>query len=577
MFKKLFNLSDNGAVSLKRAIIACVLTDLAMMLPFIIIIQSVIQILTPLTGGGAVNTTALWLLFGGGLLAAAAYWFASRNEYDKCYLAAYQEAENTRVEVAERMRKLPMSFFSRKDLAELSTNIMGDCAVIEHTISHVLPMVLGHIISITLVCLMMALYDWRMALAVYCTLPIAALVIILSRKMQARFSEKLISAKLEAATQVQEYLEGIKVIKAFGLEGSKYTRLENAFRQFRNKSIQFEAIAGLFIASASIILQMGLGVVIYAGVYMLTGGTLAVVQFIAFIIIAIRIYSPLIVIMQLLGELFHMMISTRRMRELSKEPIMGGDCHTVPDGDGIRMEDITFAYNDENVIDKVSIDIPQSSVVALVGPSGSGKSTLTRLIARFWDVNSGSLYLGGRNVKRMQPETIMNHISFVFQDVVLFNDTVYNNIKIGNPNATPDEVKAAAAAARCHGFITELPQGYETIIGENGCTLSGGERQRISIARAILKKAPMVLLDEATASLDPENEAEVQHALSALIKGKTVIVIAHRLRTITGVDKIFVMDAGRVSECGTHEELLEAGGLYARLYRTQQQSAGWTF
>jgi ATP-binding cassette subfamily B protein len=322
-------------------------------------------------------------------------------------------------------------------------------------------------------------------------------------------------------------------------------------------------------------------------VFLLTGGSLGVIPFLTFILISAKIYSPLIVIFTLLPEFFYFLISTKRMQQLRREPLMEGDEKAVIDNYHIELKNVSFAYHEgEAVIKNISLSVPQGGVTALVGPSGSGKSTLARLIARFWDVSNpcsggqrsgeGEILIGGKNISGIDPETLLRYISFVFQDVVLFNDTVKNNIRIGREGASDDEVYAAAKAARCDEFIRELPEGYDTVIGENGSTLSGGERQRISIARSLLKNAPIVLLDEATASLDPENETLIQEALSELVKDKTVIVIAHRLRTILGADRIVVLDKGRIVEQGSGEELIARGGLFARLYTIQQESLGWT-
>ena len=376
---------------------------------------------------------------------------------------------------------------------------------------------------------------------------------------------------------MQEYLEGIKVVKAFGLSGEKSRALAGSLRKMMWEAIKFEGIAGTFITAAMMILQVGIGLVVLAGVTLLADGTLAVIPFLTFILIGARIYSPLIVMLTLLPEYFYMLVSTRRMRELRRIPPMSGDEGAILENCDIELENVSFAYNDnEDVVKNISLFIPQNSVTALVGPSGSGKTTVSRLIARFWDVRAGEIRIGGRDIREIDPERLMSYMSFVFQDVVLFNNTVANNIRIGKSGASDGEVRAAAIKARCDEFICALPDGYDTVIGENGSTLSGGERQRISIARALLKDAPVVLLDEATASLDPENESSIQAAISELVRGRTVIVIAHRLRTVMGANKIAVLEDGRLVEEGGGDELIKRGGLFARLYSIQQESLGWT-
>jgi ATP-binding cassette subfamily B protein len=578
--KKILGLSDEGHRNFKRAVRAVIVSNFCLFLPFIVIIQSIIILLRPLIDGGsgtAPDSGRLWLLLALGVAAAILYFLAYRREYRKTYTTAYSESEKIRLEVAERIRRLPLSFFNNKDLSELTTNMMADCTAIEHVMSHVAPILFGGIITDVFVCALLALYDWRMALALFAALPLALGLILGSRKLQALWGERHIEAKLAVSGQVQEYLEGIKVVKAFGLSGEKSKALERSLRNMMKEAIRFEGFTGTFVVLSMMILQVGLGLVVLIGVFLLTGGSLGLIPFLTFILISAKIYSPLIVILTLLPEFFYMLLSTKRMRQVRREPVMEGDEKAVIDNCHIELRNVSFAYHEgEEVIKNISLSIPQGGVTALVGPSGSGKSTLSRLIARFWDVREGEILIGGKNIAGVDPETLMRYISFVFQDVVLFNDTVKNNIRIGREGASDEDVYAAAKMARCDEFIRELPGGYDTVIGENGSTLSGGERQRISIARALLKDAPIVLLDEATASLDPENETLIQEAVSELVKNRTVVVIAHRLRTVLGADKIAVLDQGRLVEEGTGEELLAKAGLFARLYRIQQESLGWT-
>ena len=537
MLKNKLNLSDKGARDFNRAILACTAANVVLFFPYAIIMQVMQVIVAPLTSGTPLDTGRLWMLFGFGVAAAVLYFFVYGNEYDKTYTTAYEESTNIRVEVAEHMRRLPLSFFNRKDLSELTTNIMGDCATIEQMMSHAIPQIAANILSISIVSVMLALYDWRMTVALLFVLPISAGVIFLSRSIQRKFGERHVAAKLNVSRQIQEYLDGIKVVKAFGLSGEKSAALKAALKQMMREAITFEAIAGSFVTLSSIILQVGIGVVILVGVNLLTAGSLDTVKFLTFTMISARIYAPILTVFTMLAEVMYFFTSTKRMQQLRSEPAMEGDPETVFPDCGIELKNVSFAYSREEVIKDMSITLPQNAVTALVGPSGSGKSTISRLIARFWDVTRGEILIGGKNIRKADPETLMKSMSFVFQDVVLFNDTIMNNIRIGKQGATDEEARAAARVARCDGFIEKMAQGYETLIGENGCTLSGGERQRISIARAILKNAPIVLLDEATASIDPENEVLIQEAISELVKGRTVIVIAHRLKTVAGADK----------------------------------------
>lgn len=578
--KDFLMLTDKGYSDLKKAIGACTLSNLALMLPFIITIQIFAQLLKPLTGG-TMNTSALWMLWTGGLAAAAVVFLASKNEYKKTYVTSYLEAENSRLGVVEQIRRLPMSFFNTRDLSELTTNIMADCATTEHVLSHIIPQLFANAISILLICILTALYDWRMALSMFCTVPISAGIVLGSKKLQNRLSEKQVEAKLNASGQIQEYLEGIKVIKACGLGGAKFSSLNRALLLLKKMAIRMEVVTGIFITGVQMVLQAGVGITVFTGTYLLTKGKIEFIPLLMFFVIVVKIYGPLIVELTLLPELFYHRTSAKRMRTLMNASMMEGDFKQQLKDWSIRFDNVSFGYNSQGqeegtVLKNLSFQIPANAITALVGPSGCGKSTVSKLIARFWDVNSGCIKIGGIDIKALEPEHLMGYMSFVFQDVILFNDTIYSNILIGNRNASEEEVLKAAKAACCEEFVSKLPEGYNTMLGENGYTLSGGERQRISIARALLKNSPIVLLDEATASLDPENEVLIQQAISKLIQGKTVIVIAHRLRTVESADKIIVLEDGKLAEEGDHAGLMQKKGLYERLYRMQQDSLGWS-
>lgn len=575
MLKKTLNLTDQGNQNLNIAVLACIIENLTLFLPFIILLQVITTVISPMVNGQPLETTRLWILFALGLLAAAIFFVAYRWEYRHTYFSAYNESMATRIEVAEHMRKLPLSFFNQRNLSDLTTNLMANCSTIEQVMSHVVPQMLGYSASCLIACLMMALYDWRMALAIFCVLPLSIIIIFIGKKMEERFSRQHVNAKLAVSDQVQEYLEGIKVIKAFGLSGEKFKHLETALRNMMHASIRFELLAGLFVTGATILLQAGIGLVVLVGVTLVLNGTLDILAFLGFLLVSVRIYSPIIAIMTLLPEFFYLLISVENMQLLRQTPLMEGKTDVQIQSFDITLKEVSFAYNQNEVIKTINLSIPQHKVTALVGPSGSGKSTISRLIARFWDVKSGVITIGGHNIRDIDPDTLMHHMSFVFQDVILFNDTIFNNIRIGKQDASEEEIYEAARRARCEEFIQRLPQGYDNVLSENGSTLSGGERQRISIARALLKDAPIILLDEATASLDPENEVFIQEAISELVHQRTVIVIAHRLRTVANADQIIVLDQGQLIEQGNFEALMNQKGLFHRLYTLQQESSGW--
>ena len=578
--QKAMMLTDKGYADLKQAIFACTLTNVSMVLPVSVLLQFIMELIKPLSGG-EVSWQKMWLLFGAGVIALILVFLCHKNDYRKTYVNSYMQGEAARVSIAEHIRKLPMSVFNSKDLTDLTTNIMGDVANSEHVLSHLVPELFANGISITLICAVLALYDWRMALAVFISVPVAFCIVVGSRKLQERLSRKHVAAKLEAAGRVQEYIEGIKVIRACNMDGERFAVLERSLREMMRLAMKMEVGTGVFVTGAQTLLQAGIGLTVLVGTTLLTGGQIAFIPLLIFLLIVVQIYAPVLILLTLLPELFYFQIAIKRMRDLLALKPMTGDAEKALTNFDIVCEKVNFSYNKDNkdgeqTIKDVSIAIPTGSLTALVGPSGSGKSTVSRLIARFWDVDGGRITIGGVDVKTMDPEHLMSYMSFVFQDVALFNDTILGNIRIGNMNATEEQIIAAAKAARCDSFVDKLPEGYHTMLGENGATLSGGERQRISIARALLKDAPIVLLDEATASLDPENEAFIQEAISTLVENKTVLVIAHRLRTIAGADNIIVLDKGQVVEQGSHDSLLAQDGLYRRLYTIQEESLGWS-
>lgn len=575
MFKNTLNLTSEGNKNLTYAIIICTLENLTLFLPFVVLLQMIVTLIMPLVTQTPLDTNHLWMLFAFGILSALLFFIVYRIEYRKTYTAAYNESMATRVEVAERMRKLPLSFFNQRNLADLTTNLMSNCFTIEHVMSHVVPQMIGYTLSSTIACIMLAVYDWRMALAIFCVLPLAAFIVFVGKKLEEGLSQQHIKAKLAVSDQVQEYLEGIKVIKVFGLSEQKFRHLDSSLKNMMKAAIKFEFLAGMFVTGSTILLQTGIGIVILVGVTLVSNGTLNIFAFLTFILVSTRIYAPIIALMTLLPEFFHFLQSLKSMQKLRRTEPMNGRTDIDLTNFDISLNDVTFAYNQVDVIKHATITIPANKVTAFVGPSGSGKTTLSRLIGRFWDVKSGSIIIGNQTIRDIDPDKLMSYMSFVFQDVILFNDTIFNNIRVGNENATAEQVYDAARKARCDEFIMRLPQGYDTVLSENGGTLSGGERQRISIARALLKNAPIILLDEATASLDPQNEVLIQQAISELIYNRTVIVIAHRLRTIANADQIIVLDHGHIVEQGNFDSLMAQSGLFYKLYTIQQQNQGW--
>jgi ATP-binding cassette subfamily B protein len=453
--------------------------------------------------------------------------------------------------------------------------IMGDFTQIEHSLSHILPQLFGALILPIVALIGLAFLDWRMAAAMFIALPVAVLIVLASSGVQRSLGSRHIRAKINAASRLQEYLNGIRVIKAYNLSGSRFVRLEKAFRELMRESIRLEGLLGPVFLLAVASVRAGLTVLVLVGVYLLLGGTLDILTFVIFLVIGARVFDPLTTALISFPEFRYHALAGERILTLQREPVMQGSGRP-PEEHDIEFASVTFGYGSGAVLHDVSLRMPEGSLTALVGPSGSGKSTVLKLVARFYDPQSGRVFFGGDDVRGMDPEALLTKISMVFQDVYLFKDTIGNNIRFGREGATQAEVEDAARKACCHEFIMKLPLGYDTPVGEGGTTLSGGEKQRISIARAILKDAPVVLLDEATAFLDPENEVDVQKAISALVAGRTVVMIAHRLKTVRRADNIIVLDGGRVVEQGKHDDLLARGGLYSRLWTLQQEAQGWS-
>ena len=548
---KRFALTEKGASDMLKAIAATTLSNIALMTP--------VWLLFAFTGdylnGTAAGRWATYLLFAAAcliLIFVPNYW-----QYNATFFATYLESGKRRVSLAEKLRKLPLSFFGKKDLADLTNTIMADAETLEHASSHQIPQFYGSLISTVLICVGLFFYKWQMALAAVWPIPVAIFIVAASRRVQAHFIRRQSESKVRLNDAVQEFIEVSRDLKSCNAEDAYLKELDDRIDDVEKKAIGAELGQAAFIVSAQLILKIGIGTVAVVGSALLMQGKLNVMEFFSFLLVASRLYEPMSGNLINLGMLNLLTVPVERMNEIANHPAQTGTTQFHPAGYDIRFENVGFSYDEEKTVLKdVSFTAKQGEVTALVGPSGGGKTTVSRLAARFWDVTRGRITVGGQDISQIDPETLLGVYSIVFQDVTLFNNSILENIRVGRKDATDAEVLAAARLANCDEFALKLPQGYATVIGENGGELSGGERQRISIARAFLKDAPIILLDEASASLDVENETVIQEALSRLIRDKTVIVIAHRMRTVSGADRIVVLSGGTVAEEGAPKDLL---------------------
>lgn len=568
---KKYALSRQGAKDLIVATISCVVHNLMLMLPV-----SLLYFLVSDLYEGGVPQSHLWIYIVGMIAGVLLILFSYRWVYGATYYATYKESSVRRISLAEKLRKLPLSFFGKKDLSDLTTTIMADCTTLEQSFSHWVPEFFGAMISTVLVAICLFVFDWRMALAVLWVLPVSLAIVAFSGKVQNYFTRKQTEAKLAVADGIQEALETMRDLKSNNAEGKYLDVLDKKIDKMEGRMIKSELGAAMFVVPASMILKLGMGTVALVGGILLAEDTLTVLSFFMFLLVASRLYDPLESSLQNLAAIISTRIPIERMNSIENYPVQPGTDELKTKDYDIVFENVSFSYNTgEQVLNNVSFTAKQGEVTALIGPSGGGKSTAAKLAARFWDADSGKITIGGQDVRNVDPEKLLSAYSIVFQDVTLFNNTVMENIRIGRQGATDAEVLAAAKEAQCDEFVEKLPEGYQTMIGENGSMLSGGERQRISIARALLKDSPVILLDEATASLDAENETQIQKAISRLVKGKTVLIIAHRMRTVEGADKLVLLQEGKVAEQGTPQELLAKGGLYTKMCKLQQQSGNW--
>ena len=564
--KEKYSLSDAEAMLIKKGILFNALSNISKMLPVGICAYVLSQMYSIITNKNHSAELPIIMCLGVSAIVILLMILLSYVEYTKTFIDIYQESANRRVSISEFLRKLPLAFFAKKDISDLTTIVMTDTSGIEHALAHVIPQCYGTLLSTIVIFLLMLIFNFKMAMSLFWVIPIAFAVVLLSRKLQKSYSEKFKSEKLASSDQIQTTLEMIKEIKSFSLEEKQKTSIKIQLDAFEKKQRESELFSATILASAQMILKLGIATVILVGAYLLLHGEIDLFTYIIFLFSACLIYDPIHALMNSLTEIFSTDVLVKRIDDIKKEHINIETFHTKTNDMSISFDNVTFGYEDEDVLKNATFTVKSGSKTALVGSSGSGKSTVLKLAAGFYKASSGNVFLDGTDISKVDDESLLQYYSIVFQDVLLFDGTIMDNIRLGNKNATDDEVIEAAKLANCDSFVSNLPDGYMTTIGENGKLLSGGEKQRISIARAIIKDAPIVLLDEVTSALDIQNENLIQKAISHITKNKTVIVIAHKLNTIKDCDNILVFDKGKIVEQGTHEELLKQNGYYKKLY-----------
>lgn len=568
--QKKYALSRQGAKDLVKGCVACFFQYLSLMVP----IALLYYLVSDLMNGDAGYRK--WFYIGGCVVCVILILVTTWFQYNGTFFATYIESGVRRISIAEKLRKLPLSYFGKRDLADLTSTIMNDSAVLETAFSHFIPELVGSVASTTIVALGLFAFDVKMAFAALWVLPVSFAIVLSSSKLQQKLGRKQMDAKMACADGIQECIETVQDLKSNNAENEYLKGLFKKVDNVEKRMIVSEFGNAAFVVSASLVLKLGIASVALTGAYLLTRGELDVLTFFMFLLVASRLYDPLQGALQNLAAIISTKTNIARMKEILDHDVQTGSEQLTNKGYDIQFDHVKFAYDtSETVLEDVSFTAKQGEVTALVGPSGGGKTTVSRLAARFWDASSGKITVGGMDVSKIDPEKLFSLYSIVFQDVTLFNNTIMENIRIGRKDATDEEVIAAAKLANCDEFAMKLPDKWNSMIGENGCELSGGERQRISIARAFLKNAPIILLDEATSSLDVENETLIQSALSRLIKDKTVMVIVHRMRTVAGADKIVVLSDGKVAEVGTPDELMKKDGIFAHMSKLQTQGQNW--
>ena len=570
VIKRRFALSTKGAKDFCKGVFFTTLLDIVLMLPAVFVFLFLEEYLRPVFQPSASVTHGILYYSILGIIFMIVMYIFAVLQYRSTYTTVYDESANRRISLAEKLRKLPLAFFGEKNLSDLTATIMDDCTDLEHTFSHAVPQLFASIISILLITVGMAFYNWQLTIALFWVVPLAAAILLFSKKEIQKSNESNYLNKRMVTEHIQEGLDTIQEIKPYNQERDYLEKLDASIDTYEKVLTRNELVLGILVNGSQSVLKLGLASVIIVGANLLASGTIDLFTYLIFMVIGSRVYAPLSEVMNNIAALFYLDVRISRMNEMEALPVQHGTTDFTPKGYDIEFQQVDFAYEQgKQILKNLSFTARQGEKTALVGPSGSGKSTAARLAARFWDIQSGKITLGGQDISRIDPETLLTNYSVVFQEVVLFNASIMDNIRIGKRDATDEEVRRVARLAQCDEFVTKMPQGYQTIIGENGETLSGGERQRISIARALLKDAPIVLLDEATASLDVENETKIQAGISELVRNKTVLIIAHRMRTVANADKIVVLENGSVAEMGTPEELKKKNGIFARMVNRQ--------
>ena len=567
-FQNRFTLSDKGAKDLRRGIVFSTLLNLALMLPPTYLFLFLMEYLEVGT-----DQHTLWFYILLAVVLMGMMFFIARWQYDSTYTTIYNESAQRRISLAEKLRRLPLAFFGERNLSDLTSTIMEDCTSLEQIFSHAVPQLFASVLSMFIIAVSLFFYDWRLAVALFWVVPMALATLLLARHQLDKAFVHLYHVKRGVTEQVQEGLECVQEIKSYCGEKAYNQSFDKRLKDYEKELVNHELVAGVFVNLSAMILKLGMPTVIITGAWLLQRGEVSIFIYLAFLLVSAMVYNPIQDVCNNLAILAFLDVRINRMKEMEAMPEQEGSKEVKMDNYDIEFRNVSFAYETEKqVLHNVSFTAKQGEVMALVGPSGGGKSTTAKLAARFWDIDGGKILLGGNDIAHIDPETLLRNYAVVFQDVLLFNASVSDNIRIGKRDATDEEVRRVAQLAQCDDFISRMPQGYDTVIGENGETLSGGERQRISIARALLKDAPVILLDEATASLDAENETKIQAGISELVQGKTVIIIAHRMRTVRNANHIVVLGGGTVIEQGTPEDLMAKGGEFARMVKLQQEN-----